>query len=77
MWRSWLSYSQYTINKVIAKIEKINIFIAKVLPVEEDKLEEANEYAYIEPCPPRVSTQPPSMFFCKCAPANSGRREVI
>lgn len=58
-------------------MEKISIFVAKIFPVEEDSLEEANESIDIEPWPPRVSTQPPSMFFCKWAPANNGRREVI
>ena len=58
-------------------MEKISIFIAKVFPVEDDSLEEANESINTEPWPPRDSTQPPSMFFCKRAPANNGRREVI
>jgi hypothetical protein len=65
VWRSLLSYSQYTINKVIARIEKVSIFVAKDFPVEEDSLEEVNESTDIEPCPPRVSTQSPSIFFCK------------
>ena len=76
MWCSNLSYSQYNIAKVIARAVKIKRLDAKDLPVEDDSLKEREDRENKVPWPPRVSTQPPSKFFCKWDPENKGIREV-
>jgi len=60
----------------MANKENKNRLEAKDFPREEVNLGEENLNVDKDPCPPKISIHPPSIFFWRWDPENKGIREV-